>query len=320
MTREGQLASVDLLNLENESVSSPAGENGHRVAVVVPVHNRKALTERFLKSFAEVEYENYKIVIVDDGSSDGTAEWLAKEHPEVEVLPGTGNLWWTGATNLGVQFALNKGFDYVLTINNDAVVEPNFLKSLIKSAEHFGNRAIVGCCLRQLDRPDVVWTAGGDVDWRYGRLFDLRVTEKKRAILASGARWVPADLLTGCGVLIPVECFKQIGLYNDKWYPHYHADTEFCLRAINNGFRCVVDTHSIAYYDLLHTWKPASIKEMLFSRKSPLFVKPIAAVHLQYCPFPWKLLSIIKFYLRHSRFRPFLDKLLNSPTNQDPSG
>src|SRR5262245_43379861 len=94
------------------------------VAVVVPVHGRLPLTLRFIDSFRRVHYPHYRIVIVDDGSPDGTATTLAREHPDVVVLRGNGNLWWAGATNRGVRYALGQGFDYVLTVNNDAIVSP----------------------------------------------------------------------------------------------------------------------------------------------------------------------------------------------------
>jgi len=71
-----------------------------RVAVVVPVYNKIELTIRFLESFQQITYPNYSMIIVDDGSRDGTAEILRARFPEVIVLKGDGNLWWSGATNL----------------------------------------------------------------------------------------------------------------------------------------------------------------------------------------------------------------------------
>ena len=76
------------------------------VAVVVPVHGRLPLTLRFLDSFQRLDYAPYEMIVVDDASPDDTASRLARDHPEVTVLHGSGNLWWTGATNLGVRYAL----------------------------------------------------------------------------------------------------------------------------------------------------------------------------------------------------------------------
>src|SRR5262245_56876861 len=97
------------------------------VAVVVPVHGRLPLTVRFLESFRRVSYPRRQVVVVDDGSPDDTSGRLARDFPEVKVLRGNGKLWWAGATNRGVRYALRHGFDYVLTANNDAVCHPDFL-------------------------------------------------------------------------------------------------------------------------------------------------------------------------------------------------
>src|SRR4051794_27428093 len=100
------------------------------VAVVVPVHGRWPLTARFLESFRRVAYGRYQVVVVDDGSPDDTPERLATDFPEVTVLRGDGRLWWAGATNRGVRHALKRGFHYVLTVNNDVTVHPDFLGRL----------------------------------------------------------------------------------------------------------------------------------------------------------------------------------------------
>src|SRR5258708_4234594 len=114
-----------------------------RVAVVVPVYNNIRRTLRFLDSFTRVRHRYYQMIVVDDGSTDGTRMQLAAHHPSVLVLTGTGDLWWSGATNLGVRFALDNDFDYVLTINNDSIVAPDFLGRLLETAAAHP-RSIVG--------------------------------------------------------------------------------------------------------------------------------------------------------------------------------
>ncbi|HVS40131.1 MAG TPA: glycosyltransferase, partial [Gemmataceae bacterium] len=130
-----------------------------KVAVVVPVHGRLATTLRFIEAFRRVQYDAYRIVIVDDASPDGTADVLARDHRDVTVLHGDGDLWWTGATNLGVHWALDHGFDYVLTINNDTMQKPDFLSQLVETAERCAP-CIVGSRIHYLDPPDRVWAVG----------------------------------------------------------------------------------------------------------------------------------------------------------------
>src|SRR2546423_968305 len=132
-----------------------------RVAVVVPVFNKLPLTLRFLKSFRVVAYSNYQIIIVDDGSSDGTSAVLAEQHPEV-VLPGC----------------------------------PNPL---------------------------------------------------------------PVDVLTGCGTLVPADCYRKVGLYDTRWCPQYHGDSEFVLRAGKGGYRALVDIRAVIWNDVQNTGKNTNI-------------------------------------------------------------
>jgi len=106
-----------------------------RIAVVVPVYNRRDLTVSFLQSFERVTYRNFEIIIVDDGSTDGTAETIAREFPRVRLLRESGDLWWAKATNIGIRDALSRGAEFILTINDDVSVDPHLLDALVQTAQ-----------------------------------------------------------------------------------------------------------------------------------------------------------------------------------------
>jgi GT2 family glycosyltransferase len=73
------------------------------IFIVIPVHNRRDFTRECLLSLRKQTYKNFKVIIVDDGSMDGTGDMIEKDFPEVIPLKGDGELWWTGATNMGVE-------------------------------------------------------------------------------------------------------------------------------------------------------------------------------------------------------------------------
>ena len=98
--------------------------------VVMPVHNRRALTERCLAALAEQTVRGFGVIVVDDGSTDGTAEMVASHFPEVEVMKRDGSLWWSGSVNLGVKHALSKGACAVLLVNDDTTPAPDFVEAL----------------------------------------------------------------------------------------------------------------------------------------------------------------------------------------------
>jgi GT2 family glycosyltransferase len=263
-----------------------------RVAVVVPVHNNLPLTLRFLQSFGAVTYPNYEIVIVDDGSSDGTSEHLTEHHPEAVVLRGNGDLWWAGGTNRGVRYALERRFDYVLTINNDACVRPDFLSYLVETAEaHPGS--LVGSRIQFMDEPHKVWSAGGWTNWGPGffvNLFEHSATED--ALLARRPNPMPVELLTGCGALVPAACYRRIGTYDERMCPQYHADAELTLRAARRGWRIFVDLRAVVYNDVPNT----CMLKSLVQKRSPWYWRPVLAIHLRYCPRGRLLKALIRQY------------------------
>jgi GT2 family glycosyltransferase len=251
------------------------------VAVVVPVHGRLPLTLRFIQSFRRVHYPLYRLVVVDDGSPDDTATVLAREHPEVVVLRGDGNLWWAGATNLGVRFALDQGFDYVLTVNNDAVVSPEFLGRLVAAARA-NPGSVVGSRINYAEPPGRVWGVGGYTDWEDPG-FPLRLYDHgrdEREVLARRLSPFPVELLTGCGTLVSADCYRTVGLYDARMFPQYHADSEFTLRAARHGYRILVDLHAVIWNDEPQT---CTVRSMLVPR-SPWYWRPILALHLRHCP------------------------------------
>src|SRR3990167_3620609 len=105
------------------------------VVVVTPVHNGLEHTKSFLPSLAKQTHPNLKVILIDDGSTDGSATWIKDHHKDVEVLAGDGSLWWAGATNQGVRSAQRLRADYVLTINNDTELAPDAIEELVKYAQ-----------------------------------------------------------------------------------------------------------------------------------------------------------------------------------------
>jgi GT2 family glycosyltransferase len=265
---------------------------GPKVAVVVPVHGRLPLTVRFLESFRAVTYDNYELVVIDDGSPDDTAAYLARHHPEVTVLHGDGGLWWAGGTNRGVQYALGHGFRHILTVNNDACVRPDFLGRLVETAEsHPGS--IVGSRVDYLDEPGRVWGAGGYTHWEDYFILRLHDNGAREAdVLPRRPSPAPVEFLTGCGTLVPADCYRKIGLYDERMCPQYHADSEFTLRAGRRGWRVLVDLRAVVSNDVPRT---CSLRH-LFRRRSPHYWRPLLALHLRYCPSRHRLRSLARQY------------------------
>jgi len=117
-----------------------------KVFCVIPVHNRLELTKQCLKYLEDQDYPALHIVIVDDGSTDGTREHLAQfSKGNISVLRGDGSLWWGGAMRKGMEFvaALAGDRDYLLMLNDDVRIERNYVSALVRDSSARGG-AVVG--------------------------------------------------------------------------------------------------------------------------------------------------------------------------------
>jgi GT2 family glycosyltransferase len=129
-----------------------------RIYAVVPVYNRKARLESFLICMRRQTFRNFMIIVVDDGSTDGTSALIQENFAEVPLVVGGGNLWWTGAINLGIRHAPAQAQkdDAILIINDDIEVDPDYLESLFDALQKRPN-ALVGSVVVDLKNSKVVY-------------------------------------------------------------------------------------------------------------------------------------------------------------------
>jgi GT2 family glycosyltransferase len=211
--------------------------------VVIPVFNRKQYTRDCLLSLRNQIFTAFRTVVVDDGSTDGTAEMLAKEFPEVTRLEGDGNLFWTAATNLGIRHALEQGADYVMTLNNDTIVTPEFLEQMMKWSEQ-KPEALLGALALDSETGKPIF-GGSIINWKTDMATVLlRVLPDEAQVGLHRVSHFP-----GRGLLISRKVFEKIGLFDEKNFPHYYADYDFTHRATRKGFEvyCNYDAKLFTY-------------------------------------------------------------------------
>src|SRR5690349_11091422 len=128
------------------------------VAIVAPVHNRREITLQCLRSLSRIRADqlDVRVVIVDDGSTDGTSEAITSEFPEVEIINANGDLWFTEGTNVGVRRALETDPKYVVMMNDDQVFDDRFLEYLVETAEA-NPRSVVGPLLLLWNEPHKIF-------------------------------------------------------------------------------------------------------------------------------------------------------------------
>jgi GT2 family glycosyltransferase len=213
------------------------------VSIVIPVYNRKEFTRDCLLSLRRQTLPADDTIIVDDGSTDDTREMLRREFPEVSVVCGDGNLFWTAAINLGIKEALKKGTEYILTLNNDTVAAPDFIEKMMAAACTKPNSLLGALDIDALSRKPYY---GGEIfNWKRSRsefLLDKISKEEQHGLHE-------VSLFPGRGLLIPRIVFEKIGLFEAERLPHYMADYDFTLMAKRNGFNiyCNYDAKLYTY-------------------------------------------------------------------------
>ncbi len=245
-----------------------------KLFIIIPVYNRKEYTKKCLLSLRNQTYKGFEIVVVDDGSTDGTSEMVGREFPEVTVLQGDGNLWWTGAINLGIRHSLERSSDgdLVLVINNDLEVPKNYLENLVSFARQYKN-ALVGSVVVDINHTDQILFGGVNVNWDTAK--QRLVNKNERLSSFHKSYFVESDFLTGRGTLVPVEVFKQIGLYDDRHFQQC-GDTELPLRAVKKGYRLLVFYGAVIFShvkggDLINvseSYRISDLKRYFFDVKS----------------------------------------------------
>lgn len=241
------------------------------VYIVTPTFNGKEYVLRFLESLSRQTYRNFKTIIVDDGSTDGTSAAINQEFPKTIVLKGDGNLFWTGATNKGVKRALKDKADFIITVNNDVEVEKDWVEKLVEAALKVPD-CLVGSTIYYANNRKKVWFYGAEYEYKTAKL----VHREKITKDLDDSVW-----LTGMGVIIPKEAFEKTGLYDRKAFPQYFADADFSLRAKEAGFGLKVTKSAKLYNFVESAWdnkqmeskKARVIPRMLFRFNSPHNVK-----------------------------------------------
>ena len=198
--------------------------------VVTAVHNRKILTREFLTSLSLQSSNNFKVIIVDDASTDGTIEMVEQEFPEVILLKVDGDLWWAEGTNIGVRFALKNGASSILTLNDDVILKSDYIEKMIYWTKQKPSAILGSFAINIYDNSPLY---GGQIwDWRGCEPINLLKTIDKRDW--NGLHQV--NVSPGRGLLIPKEVFSSIGFFDSHNFPQTVADIDFTFRATRSGY------------------------------------------------------------------------------------
>ena len=245
---------------------------GAQIYAVILTYNHYEDTKECLESLFLSDYEDLKVVIADNGSSDNTPELIRRDFPMVHVIENGQNLGVPAGYNIGFQYALKNGADYILMLNNDTAIPPDMVAKLIEVAENDHNTGIVMPKVIFYGSKDQVWSSGG----RYRAFPPAILMTDKRYSADDSARLV--EYAPSCGLLIHRRAFERAGLF-DPGYFFLFDDWDFSERVRAHGLNIWYAPNAFMWHKVSKTTQ---------GPRSPLYWQTFGA-------------SIARFYRRHGR-------------------
>lgn len=237
-----------------------------KVSIILLNYNGFEDTIECFESLKNVNYNNFNIVIVDNASPDDSMDKIIYfmqenkfeyvyfsspnegtkhtiEKPKVSLIQSGFNGGYGHGNNIGIKYALKNNADYVLILNNDTIVDKNFLEPLVRVCEEDKNIGIASGKIYFHDRPDTIWFVGGKVNSYTSKVDHLYFNK-----IDSGQKIDDKiSFISGCLWLIPKKVFNNTGFINEDYFM-YVEDVEFCVRVLDKGYYLKVVDKSIIYH------------------------------------------------------------------------
>ncbi len=275
--------------------------NRVKVAIVIPVYNRRETTLQGLRSLSRIDLSgiDLQIIIVDDASTDGTADAIRAAFPAVKVITGDGSLHYAAGTNRGITAAVEAGAAFIVTANDDSIFHEQFLQRLVKTANE-NPRSVVGAMLLLWNEPHEVFQVG--FEWKtpeggWSQPHGLSVFDFPR-------KTFEVEGLAGNCVLIPAAAIDECGLMDEKKFPHGWGDIQYFVRMRKAGWKLIVEPRAYVwcepntYPKPLHQMPVKERLRVLFSnRRHPLNLQRQFIARWESAPNKLKALTAFSIYL-----------------------
>jgi GT2 family glycosyltransferase len=209
-----------------------AGAATPLVVSVILNTNRRADTLECLASLAAGRYPAHHVIVLDNASTDGSAEAIRAAFPAVEVVPLAENLGYAGNNNVGIGLALERGAAWVFVLNEDTVLAPDCIERLVEGGASDPRVGIVGPMVYHHDEPGVIQSAGGHLT----RWWDSRHIGQNAPDTGQYAAPRAVDWISGCAILVRRAVVEQVGPIDPRYF-YFWEETEWCLRAGRAGWR-----------------------------------------------------------------------------------
>lgn len=198
-------------------------------------------TSECVESLQGLSYNNLDIVIVDNGSTDGSGRRLKSEFPEHEYLQTGENLGFGAGNNIGIEYALDQGAEYIWLLNNDVLIfEEDTLSQLIETAEANPNAGIVSPIIREYPDTTGIWFERGVIDWRRAYATHMHSS-------CDSKNFIKNEYIPNCSSLFRNNVFQEVGLLPEKYFL-YFEDAHHSTMVRNEGFELLTDENAEVHH------------------------------------------------------------------------
>ena len=201
-----------------------------KVAIIIVNWDGWEDTIECLESLYRIDYPNYEIIIIDNHSQDDSVRRIKdySEGKELTIIENEDNYGFAEGNNIGIRYALKYlKPKYILLLNNDTVVDKDFLKELISAGEKDNHIGILGPKIYYYDKPEVIWSAGCKISWKFARGIQIGSGEVDKNQYDDPKK---VEYVSGSAFLIKTDVINKIGLM-DKNYFLYFEESDWTLRA-----------------------------------------------------------------------------------------
>ena len=204
-----------------------------KINILILNWNNKDVLSECVKSIKKSFYTNYKITVIDNGSSDGSVAYMKKKYNDINFIEIESNLGYSKGYNYAFEKIRNDDSDWFLILNNDTQIMSETLNNFVDAINTFGDNLIYGCKIININNKKV-WYAGGKINYINGGVTHRGINSKDDFTYYKDGI---TDFVSGCCMLIKKDLLYILNGFNEK-YNFYYEDVDLCIRAKNNNVKC----------------------------------------------------------------------------------
>lgn len=216
-----------------------------KVSIVILNWNRREILLECIQSVEKVRYQLHHIVVVDNNSTDGSVEAIKKEYPDVVLVENARNYGAPEGRNFGVKEALRLGAEYIFTLDNDLISDPDAIQGFLDVFIQYPDVGVAGAKIYDYIEKDLILSAGSKVDYTQNivRQYGRGVRDRGQFNQVRVVDWV------GTGAMMTKrEVYEKIGLFDEKFIGYGYEDVDFSIRARKNGYKVVFCPYAKAWH------------------------------------------------------------------------